>query len=90
MKEFLSSSKKLKIERRRAGIHILKGIEADINKDGSLDNSESVLSQFDVVVASIHSSFNLSKKEMTKRLVYALMSPYTTILGHPTGRPSTC
>lgn len=75
-----------KLNEEGLGIHILKGIEADINKDGSLDNSESVLSQFDVVVASIHSSFNLSKKEMTKRLVYALMSPYTTILGHPTGR----
>ncbi|NLO20087.1 MAG: PHP domain-containing protein [Ignavibacteria bacterium] len=75
-----------KLNEEGLGIHILKGLEADIKKDGSLDNSESILSQLDIVVASVHSNFNLSKKEMTKRLVYALMSPYTTILGHPTGR----
>jgi DNA polymerase (family 10) len=68
------------------GIRILKGIESDILQDGSLDYSEEILSKFDLVVASVHSHFKMSEKEMTKRIVYALMSPYTTMLGHPTGR----
>jgi DNA polymerase (family 10) len=68
------------------GIQILKGIESDILQDGSLDYPEDVLEKFDLVVASVHSHFKMSEKEMTKRIVYALMSPYTTMLGHPTGR----
>jgi len=68
------------------GIKILKGIESDILQDGSLDYPEEILSKFDLVVASVHSNFKMSEKEMTKRIVYALMSPFTTILGHPTGR----
>ena len=75
-----------KLNEEGLGIHILKGLEADIKKDGSLDNSESNLSQIDIVVASVLSIFNLRNKVMTKRLVYAIMSTYTTILGHPTGR----
>lgn len=68
------------------GIKILKGIESDILNDGSLDYDEEILSQFDLVVASVHSNFTMSKNEMTDRVIRALMSPYTTILGHPTGR----
>ncbi len=69
-----------------SGIKILKGIESDILADGSLDYPVDILKKFDIVVSSVHSHFNLPKKEMTKRIIYALMSPYTTILGHPTGR----
>ncbi|MCX7735486.1 MAG: DNA polymerase/3'-5' exonuclease PolX [Candidatus Kapabacteria bacterium] len=65
---------------------IFKGIESDILKDGSLDYPDEILERFDVVIASVHSSFNMSKSEMTKRIIYALMSPFTHILGHPTGR----
>lgn len=65
---------------------IIKGIESDILTDGSLDYPEDVLKTFDVVIASVHSSFNMSKSEMTRRIIYALMSPFTKILGHPTGR----
>lgn len=65
---------------------IFKGIESDILTDGSLDYPEDVLKSFDVVIASVHSSFNMSKSEMTKRIIYAIMSPFTHILGHPTGR----
>ncbi len=65
---------------------IFKGIESDILTDGSLDYPEEVLKSFDVVIASVHSSFNMSKSEMTKRIIYAIMSPFTHILGHPTGR----
>jgi DNA polymerase (family 10) len=68
------------------GINILKGIESDILSDGSLDYPDSVLDSFDLVVASVHSHFNMTKDDMTKRIIYALMSPYVHILGHPTGR----
>jgi len=68
------------------GIRILKGIESDILPDGSLDYGEDILRQFDLVVASVHSHFKMTKSEMTRRIIYAIMSPYTHILGHPTGR----
>jgi len=65
---------------------IFKGIEADILKDGRLDYTEDLLAGFDFVIASIHSYFHLSPEEQTNRLIRALRSPFTTILGHPTGR----
>jgi len=68
------------------GFHIFKGTESDILPDGSLDYKESWLKQFDFVIASIHSHFTLPKEEMTQRILKALRNPYTTILGHPTGR----
>jgi DNA polymerase (family 10) len=68
------------------GIHILKGIESDILADGSLDYSDAVLETFDIVVASVHSSFTMTPEAMTARLIRALEHPATTILGHPTGR----
>jgi DNA polymerase (family X) len=69
-----------------AGIRILKGIECDIHSDGSLDYDEELLAGFDFVVASIHSAFGLGQAEQTKRLIRAVSNPFTTILGHPTGR----
>ena len=65
---------------------ILSGIESDILVDGSLDYPEEILASFDFIVASIHSKFNMSIDEATDRLVRAIENPYTTILGHPTGR----
>jgi len=65
---------------------IFKGIESDILKNGSLDYSDKILEKFDFVIASVHSSFNLSEKDMTDRIIKAIENPYTTILGHPTGR----
>ena len=65
---------------------ILKGIEVDIKKDGSLDYRDEILKGFDIVIASVHSNFNLSKDEMTARIIKAAKNPYVTILGHPTGR----
>ena len=67
-------------------IRILKGIESDILSDGSLDYTDDLLEGFDFVVASIHSSFTLSEVAQTERLVRAVSNPFTTILGHPTGR----
>jgi len=65
---------------------ILKGTECDILRDGSLDYGEETLASFDFVVASIHSLFNLPPEEQTKRMLRALENPYTSIIGHPTGR----
>jgi DNA polymerase (family 10) len=67
-------------------IHILKGTECDILRDGSLDFSDDVLATLDFVVASIHSLFNLSQKEQTERMLRAISNPYVDIIGHPTGR----
>jgi DNA polymerase (family 10) len=66
--------------------HIFKGIESDILNDGSLDYPEEILKKFDFVVASIHSNLKMSEDKATERLIKAIENPYTTILGHPTGR----
>jgi len=71
---------------RGLGIRILHGIESDILPDGSLDYPDDVLAEFDLVVASVHSHFNLPAPEQTARILRALAHPATTILGHPTGR----
>ncbi|NOX88189.1 MAG: DNA polymerase/3'-5' exonuclease PolX [Calditrichaeota bacterium] len=65
---------------------ILKGIEADILPDGSLDFDDATLATFDFVIVSVHSSFNLSEEEMTNRICKALRHPLVSMLGHPTGR----
>ncbi len=67
-------------------LHILKGSECDILRDGSLDYSDEVLASLDFVVASIHSNFNLSREEQTKRMIHAIANPNVDIIGHPTGR----
>jgi len=68
------------------GFYIFKGIESDILADGSLDYPEQTLDQLDFVIASVHSGFILDEKKMTERLIAAINNPYTTMLGHPTGR----
>lgn len=68
------------------GFHLFKGTESDILADGSLDYDETILKQFDFVIASVHSHFSMPLEEMTQRVIKALRNPYTTILGHPTGR----
>src|SRR5436305_2245285 len=65
---------------------ILKGIECDILRDGSLDFADDVLATLDFVVASIHSLFNLSLQEQTQRMLQAISNRYVDIIGHPTGR----
>ncbi len=71
---------------RLDGFRILKGTECDILPDGSLDYSDDVLARFDVVIVSIHSRFNMTEEEATRRIIRAMENPYVTILGHPTGR----
>jgi DNA polymerase (family 10) len=68
------------------GIRIFAGIEVDILGDGSLDLSDSVLEQMDLVIASVHSHFNQSAEEMTARLLKTIENPNISIVGHPTGR----
>lgn len=69
-----------------APFKIFKGIESDILNDGSLDYPEDILKTFDFVVASVHSNLRMDKEKATSRLIKAIENPYTTILGHPTGR----
>ena len=68
------------------GIRVLAGAEVDILKDGTLDYSDELLAQLDVVVCSIHSYFNLDRAAMTERMLAAIENPYTQIIAHPTGR----
>ncbi len=77
MKEIERLNKKLR------GIQILRGIEADILADGSLDLPDELLAELDVVVGSIHSGF---RRDVTARMLKAMESPHLDIIGHPTGR----
>jgi DNA polymerase (family 10) len=68
------------------GFQIFKSIESDILSDGSLDYSNEILSQFDLVIASVHSVLNMDEAKATARLIKAIENPRTRILGHPSGR----
>jgi DNA polymerase (family 10) len=68
------------------GIHVLKGVEVDILRDGSLDIADGVLARADVVVASVHYDTDMQRPQMTRRIVRALENPLVDILGHATGR----
>jgi len=74
------------LSRRFPGFRIFHGTEADILADGSIDFGDEFLGVFDIVVASIHSRFGLSREEQTARLVRAVRNPRVSVLGHPTGR----
>ena len=65
---------------------IFKGIECDILSDGNLDYSNEMLAEFDFIVISVHSVLNMDIKTATRRLIKAIENPYSTILGHLTGR----
>jgi DNA polymerase (family 10) len=69
-----------------APFKIFKGIEVDILGDGSLDYPAEILASFDFTIASIHSNLNMDEKTATERLIKAISNPFTTILGHATGR----
>ncbi|WP_339865970.1 helix-hairpin-helix domain-containing protein [uncultured Algoriphagus sp.] len=74
------------LNKEMAPFRIFKGIESDILSDGKLDYADDVLANFDFIVASVHSILNMDIKRATSRLITAIENPYTTILGHPTGR----
>lgn len=69
-----------------APFRILTGMEVDIFEDGTLDLADEMLARLDVVVASVHSKLRLPREEMTRRMVMAIASPHTDILGHCTNR----
>ncbi|MCY7291450.1 MAG: PHP domain-containing protein [Ferruginibacter sp.] len=69
-----------------APFKIFKSIESDILSDGNLDYSDNILSTFDLVIASVHSNLKMTEEKAMKRLLAAIENPYTTILGHLTGR----
>jgi len=74
------------LNKKLDGFHIFKGIESDILYDGSLDYPDEILKKFDFIVASVHSILKMDEEKATSRLIKAIENPYTTILGHPTGR----
>ena len=75
-----------KLQKTLKGLTLLKSAEVDILDDGALDLEEGILAEMDVVVVSVHSKFNMSRADMTRRIVKALQHPRVNILAHPTGR----
>jgi len=73
-------------KKARFRFRILKGCEANIMNDGSIDISDDVLAELDFVIAGIHSQFKMTRAEMTERITRALRNPHVDILSHPTGR----
>ncbi|MEY2431921.1 MAG: putative hydrolase [Acidimicrobiaceae bacterium] len=84
LREQLDEIKRLNGE--LAPFRILTGMEVDILEDGTLDMTDEMLAELDVVVASVHSKLSMERTEMTRRMVLAMASPHTDILGHCTGR----
>ncbi|WP_299286615.1 DNA polymerase/3'-5' exonuclease PolX [uncultured Mucilaginibacter sp.] len=74
------------LNKKLQNFQIFKGIESDILNDGSLDYPDEILKRFDFVVASVHSNLRMTEEKAMERLIKAIENPYTTILGHPTGR----
>jgi DNA polymerase (family 10) len=74
------------LNKKLAPFKIFKSIESDILNDGNLDYSNEVLASFDLVIASVHSNIYMKEDKAMQRLIKAIENPYTTILGHPTGR----
>ena len=68
------------------GITVLAGSEVNIHTDGSLDYEDDLLEQLDWIMASMHTSFRISEKEMTERMITAMEHPLVDAIGHPTGR----
>ena len=74
------------VNNRTDGITVLAGSEVDILKNGDLDYDDELLAELDIVIASIHSNFELSESQMTQRIIRAIENPFTMMIGHPTGR----
>ena len=74
------------LNKQLAPFKIFKSIESDILGNGSLDYAPEVLDSFDLVIASVHSNLKMSEERAMKRLLTAIENPYTSILGHMTGR----
>lgn len=75
-----------KLRKKYSQIEILHGIEVDIKGDGTLDFSNEILSDLDIVIAAIHSGFKQDRETITKRIISAMENPYVHIIAHPSGR----
>ncbi len=75
-----------KINKEMEGVKVLKGCEANILKDGSVDIKDESLAELDFVIAGIHSRFKMGREEMTERIIKAMENPNIDIISHPTGR----
>jgi DNA polymerase (family 10) len=75
-----------KVNETSKGLRVLTGIEVDIKSDGRLDFDDEILATLELVVASVHTRFSQSKKEMTHRIIRAVENPNVNIIAHPTGR----
>ena len=74
------------IDQSMDDFRLISGIESDILSDGSLDYADEVLAELEIIVASVHSNLKMDISKATNRLITAVENPYTSILGHPTGR----
>ena len=74
------------VDQNNPDIKLFSGIESDILSNGDLDYSDEILGELDVVIASVHSNLKMDIDKATTRLVRAIENPFTSILGHPTGR----
>ena len=74
------------LNERIDGITVLAGIECDIRADGTMDLADDCLAALDIVIASVHSAFNMDEAQMTARILRAIANPHVDVIGHPTGR----
>ena len=75
-----------KVNKENKNVKVLCGIEADILPNGDLDYPDEILAEFDLVIAAVHSHWNMPEKEMTERVCKAFSNPHVHMLAHPTGR----
>ncbi|MCX6731888.1 MAG: PHP domain-containing protein, partial [Candidatus Parcubacteria bacterium] len=88
-KQLLARNKeidKLNLKSQISNLKILKGCEANIMADGSIDINDAVLAQMDFVIAGVHSQMKMSREKMTERIIRAMENPNVDIIAHPTGR----
>lgn len=76
----------LKFQKQKSKFRVLKGCEANILKDGSIDINDEALKKLDYVIAGVHSNFKMPKDKMTERMIRAMKNPHVDIISHPTGR----
>ncbi|HVL33099.1 MAG TPA: DNA polymerase/3'-5' exonuclease PolX, partial [Actinomycetota bacterium] len=74
------------LQKKYPKLTLLHGSELNIGKDGGVDYDPEFLAGFDILVASVHSYFRLSREETTKRVIAAMENPFVNVIGHPSGR----
>ncbi len=85
--DFKKQAKEIdKLNKELSGITVLKGVEANIKKDGSVDVPNKILKELDIVLGAVHSNFKMPKDKMTERIMKAMENEHVDIIAHPTGR----